>query len=96
VSDSTVRENIAHMPITKRMLKTAEPTIVPIPTSSNDTNTPMTDVKSSGADPPAAMKVAPATSSAISNFSIITSNDGTKNSSQTIASATNMYTTPSM
>ena len=92
--ESTVRENIAHMPITKRILKTAEPTMVPIPTSSNDTNTPIIDVKSSGAEPPAAMKVAPATSSAISSFSMITSRDGTKNSSQTIANATNMYTTP--
>lgn len=37
--------------------------MVPIPTSSLDMNTPMTLVKSSGADPPAAMNVAPATSS---------------------------------
>ena len=67
-----------------RMLKTALPTIVPIPTSPFATNTPknfvrnhkisqkdrkgvgnqpITEVNSSGADEPAAMKVAPATSS---------------------------------
>ena len=33
VRRSTVLEKRAHMPITKRMLKTAEPTIVPMPTS---------------------------------------------------------------
>ena len=68
-------------------------------------NTPMTDVKNSGADPevtdairkigifqrpPAAMKVAPATSSDSDNFSVSTASEGTKNSSQTIASETNM------
>lgn len=49
--------------MTKRMLKTADPTIVPMPTSEKATKTPITEVNSSGADPPAAMKVAPATSS---------------------------------
>jgi len=34
------------MPMTKRMLKTAEPTMVPMPTSSKLTKTPMTLVKS--------------------------------------------------
>lgn len=60
MSDSNVLENIAHIPITNKILNTAEPTIVPMPTSSNDTNTPITDVNSSGALPPAAMNVAPA------------------------------------
>ena len=62
------------------------PTIVPTPTSLS-TVTPATDVKSSGAEEPAAMKVAPATSSDSSSFSEIASSDGTKKSSQTIAMA---------
>ena len=36
--------------------------MVPIPTSLCAMKTPMTEVKSSGAEPPAAIKVAPATS----------------------------------
>ena len=55
----------AQAAMTKRTLKTALPTMVPIPTSETAMKTPMTEVKSSGADPPAAMKVAPATSSLI-------------------------------
>ena len=55
--------NNAQIPITKRILKTADPTIVPIPTSVVDTNTPIRDIKTSGALDPAAIKVAPATSS---------------------------------
>ena len=47
--------------ITKSTLKTAEPTIVPKPTWLCDTKTPITDVASSGAEPPAAIHVAPAT-----------------------------------
>jgi hypothetical protein len=39
--------------------------MVPMPTSLLAMNTPMTEVKSSGAEPPAAMKVAPATSGLI-------------------------------
>lgn len=66
------------------------PTIVPIPTSLS-TVTPATEVNNSGAEEPAAMKVAPATSSERSNFSEIASNDGTKKSSQTIASAAKKY-----
>lgn len=62
------------------------PTIVPTPTSLS-VPTPATDVNSSGADDPAAMKVAPATSSLRSNRSVITSKDGTKKSSQTTAIA---------
>lgn len=85
---------MAHIDITNRMLKTAEPTMVPMPTSSYEMNTPMMLVNSSGADPPAAMKVAPATSSEMPAFSVMTSKDGTKNSSQTMARATNMYTSP--
>ena len=66
------------------------PTIVPIPTSLS-TVTPATEVNNSGAEEPAAIKVAPATSSERSNFSEIASNDGTKKSSQTIASAAKKY-----
>ena len=44
------------------ILKTAEPSIVPVPISSFDMNTPIIDVNSSGADVPIAMNVAPATS----------------------------------
>eukprot|EP00968_Pinguiococcus_pyrenoidosus_P018671 scaffold1954_cov268-Pinguiococcus_pyrenoidosus.AAC.108 len=47
---------MAQRPITKRTLKTAEPTIAPKPTSFCATKTPMTLVASSGAEPPAAMK----------------------------------------
>ena len=60
--------------------------MVPIPTSLS-TVTPATDVKSSGAEEPAAMKVAPATSSDSSSFSEIASSEGTKKSSQTMAKA---------
>ena len=62
------------------------PTIVPIPTSLS-TVTPATEANNSGAEEPAAMKVAPATSSERSSFSEIASSDGTKKSSQTMASA---------
>ena len=55
----------AHAAITNKMLKTAEPTIVPIPTSLWAINTPIMLVKSSGAEPPAAINVAPATSGLI-------------------------------
>ena len=60
--------------------------MVPTPTSVC-TATPATDVKSSGAEEPAAMKVAPATSSDRSSFSEMISREGTKKSSQTIARA---------
>jgi len=57
---------------------------------------PMSDVASSGADPPAAINVAPATS--ILKFIRLgpdnSSKAGTKNSSQMIASARNMYRIP--
>ena len=45
-----------------RMLKTADPRIVPRPTGEAATKTPRKEVASSGAEDPAAMKVAPATS----------------------------------
>ena len=48
--------------MTKRMLKTAEPITPEIPMSSRARNTLMMTVASSGADDPAAMNVAPATS----------------------------------
>ena len=51
--------------MTKRMLKTADPTMVPMPTSFLAKKMPIIEVKSSGADPPAAMNVAPATSGVI-------------------------------
>lgn len=60
--------------------------MVPIPTSLS-TPTPTTEVNSSGAEDPAAMKVAPATSSLKSNLSEMASRDGTKKSSQMIAMA---------
>ena len=60
--------------------------MVPIPTSLS-TPTPATAVNSSGAEDPAAMKVAPATSSLKSSFSEIASREGTKKSSQMIAIA---------
>ena len=43
-------------------LNTAEPTIVPVPISLSDINTPITEVNNSGADVPIAMNVAPAMS----------------------------------
>lgn len=36
---------IAHTPMMKRILKTADPTIVPTPTSDFDINTPEIDIK---------------------------------------------------
>ena len=60
--------------------------MVPTPTSLS-TPTPATEVNSSGADDPAAMKVAPATSSLKFSFSEMASSDGTKKSSQIIAIA---------
>ena len=83
--------------MTNRTLKVAEPTMVPMPTS-DSWNVPMSDVNSSGADPPAAMRVAPATS--IDRFrrrsDAISSRAGTKNSSHTMANARNIYITPMM
>ena len=50
-------------PMMHRMLNAVEPTMVPTPTSPLVMKTPMTDVNSSGAELPAAMNMAPATSS---------------------------------
>jgi len=60
-------------PITKSTLNTAEPTIVLEPTSLIAIVLPMSEVKNSGADPPAAIKVAPATSGLIDHFVTISS-----------------------
>ena len=78
------------MPMTKSTLKTALPTMVPKPTADR-LNVPTNDVASSGADPPAAMSVAPATSLVSPSTSVITSRLGTKYSSQTMARPRNMY-----
>ena len=60
------------------------PTMAPTPTSVSWA-TPIREVKSSGAELPAAMNVAPATSSESFSFSEITSRAGTKKSSHTTA-----------
>ena len=52
--------------------------MVPTPTSFLTAKTPMRDVNSSGADEPAAMNVAPATSGESESSSQITSSDATK------------------
>ena len=80
---------MAHAPMTKSTLNTADPTIVPNSTSLFTTSSPMKDVTSSGADPPAAIRVAPATSLPMLNASVMTSSAGTK--SQTMASPASMY-----
>jgi hypothetical protein len=74
------------MAMTKSTLKTADPTMVPKPMS-EPVKVPMREVASSGADPPAAIRVAPAMSSLICQMSAMTSSEGTKNSSQTMAMA---------
>lgn len=56
---SGTEEQAAQRPITKSTLKTAEPTMVPKPTSLLATKTPIKLVKNSGALPPAAINVAP-------------------------------------
>ena len=65
--------------------------IVPSPTSLCEMKTPTTDVESSGAEPPAAIHVAPATSSLRFCASQIASSAASKYSSQTIARPRNMY-----
>ena len=70
-----------------KMLNTAEPTMVATPSSFvalSDTKD-IVEVKSSGADEPAAINVAPATSSLSPSFSHMISSDGAKKSSQMIA-----------
>ena len=46
----------------KIILNTAEPRIVPVPMSSSDIKTPISEVNNSGAEVPIAIKVAPAMS----------------------------------
>lgn len=58
----TMPAPIPQQAATARMLKTAEPTMVPTPISPSVMNVPITLTKSSGAEVAAAMKVAPATS----------------------------------
>merc|ERR1719193_437038 len=77
VNERTSFENNAHIPITKRTLNTADPMIVPNPASLSS-NVAKILVKSSGAEPPAAISVAPATSGEMLSFSAITSRAGTK------------------
>ena len=57
---------IAHAPITNNTLNTADPTIVPKPTEL-PVKVPINEVANSGAEPPAAIKVAPATSASSFN-----------------------------
>ena len=75
-------------------MNTADPMMVPNPTLDLAMKTPMSAVKSSGAEPPAAMNVAPATSSSMPYRSTSTSKAGTKKSSHTMAMATKVYSTP--
>ena len=77
-SCSTWPEAIAQTPMMTQILKTAEPTIVPTPCSPGSTKMVMSAVKSSGADEPAAMNVAPATSSERLSAAEICSSDSQK------------------
>ena len=70
--------NKPQMATIKSILNTADPTIVPRPMSLFVIKTPITEVNNSGAELPAAMKVAPATSECICNLSVICSREGTK------------------
>ena len=72
-----------------KMLKMAEPLIVPIPKLLLLPNTSDNDVNNSGADEPAAKKVAPATFGLNFKYLDIRSNAGTKKSSHIFAIATN-------
>ena len=83
-------------PMMMRMLKMAEPTIVPTPISepASGEMSDTVDAASSGAEDPAAMNVAPATSSESWSTSQMISSAGTKKSSQIIAMPTNMKKTP--
>ena len=79
---------MAQQPITNKTLNTADPTTVPKPTSVGGLlKVPIKEVKSSGAEPPAAIKVAPAISGVRLSVSEKTSRAGTKKSSQTTAIA---------
>ena len=65
--------------------------IVPSPTSLCEMKTPTTDVESSGAEPPAAIHVAPATSSFRFIASQMAESDASKKLSHTMARPRNMY-----
>ena len=79
VSAKTPLEKSAHMPITKSTLNTAEPTIVPKPTPvGSGLKVSINDVNNSGAEPPAAMSVAPAMSSESFIQSLMRPSAGTK------------------
>jgi len=82
---------MAVAPIMIKILNTAEPRIVPIPTSESDKKTPMKEVASSGAEEPAAMKVAPATSGLKlrPNGEQMSSSENTKPPSQIMATPRN-------
>ncbi len=54
--------------MTNKILNTADPTIAPIPALDSLTKIPINDMKTSGAELPAAIKVAPATSWSKFNF----------------------------
>ena len=76
-----------------KMLNTALPTMVATPSSfvAFDDTSDIVDVNSSGAEDPAAMNVAPATSSLRFNRAQITSSDGVKKSSHTMAMPKKRY-----
>jgi hypothetical protein len=80
------------------MLKIALPTMVPTPISDPALGlmSDMAEDASSGAEEPAAMNVAPATSSERRSTSQIFSSDATKKSSHTMAIPRNMKNTPTM
>lgn len=59
---NTIPAPIPQHAATAKMLKTADPTIVPMPMSPSVIKVPITLTKSSGAEVAAAMNVAPATS----------------------------------
>lgn len=59
---NTIPAPMPQQAATARMLKTAEPTMVPTPMSPSVMNVPMTFTNNSGAEVAAAMNVAPATS----------------------------------
>ena len=89
VSSSGRGATHAHTAMTKSTLKTALPTIVPKPIAvSWKVATAL--VKSSGAEPPAAMKVAPATSSLRCRTSQMAEREHSKKLSQTMARPRNM------
>lgn len=58
----TIPAPIPQQAATARILKTAEPTMVPTPMSPSVINVPITFTNNSGADVAAAINVAPATS----------------------------------